>query len=62
VEEVAEPFLVRQGFLMRTQRGRVATPAAWHHLGLAPPSPIPGAEVVPDLFGDASVGNRAPPC
>ena len=29
VEEVAEPFLVRQGFLMRTQRGRVATPAAW---------------------------------
>ena len=34
VEEVAEPFLVREGFLMRTPRGRVATPAAWAHLGL----------------------------
>ena len=37
VEEVAEPFLVREGFLMRTPRGRVATPAAWAHLGLTPP-------------------------
>ncbi len=37
VEEVAEPFLVRSGFLARTPRGRVATPAAWHHLGLAAP-------------------------
>ena len=34
VEEVAEPFLVRNGFLARTSRGRVATPAAWSHLGL----------------------------
>jgi Holliday junction DNA helicase RuvB len=49
VEEVAEPFLVRQGFLMRTQRGRVATPAAWTHLGLTPPGPPPGV-VTPDLF------------
>lgn len=39
VAEVAEPFLVRQGFLMRTPRGRVATPTAWRHLGLGvPPS------------------------
>ncbi len=38
VEEVAEPFLVRSGLLARTPRGRVATPAAWHHLGLAPPA------------------------
>ncbi|UQX86803.1 Holliday junction branch migration DNA helicase RuvB [Jatrophihabitans telluris] len=38
VEEVAEPFLVRAGLLARTPRGRVATPAAWHHLGLTPPS------------------------
>ena len=38
VEEVAEPFLVRQGFLMRTPRGRVATPAAWRHLGLTVPA------------------------
>ena len=39
VEEVAEPFLVRQGFLARTPRGRVATAAAWRHLGLTPPNP-----------------------
>ena len=39
VETVAEPFLVRAGFLARTPRGRVATPAAWAHLGLRPPGP-----------------------
>jgi Holliday junction DNA helicase RuvB len=39
VEEVAEPFLVRAGLLARTPRGRVATPAAWSHLGLAVPVP-----------------------
>jgi Holliday junction DNA helicase RuvB len=38
VEEVAEPFLVRNGFLARTPRGRVATAAAWEHLGLTPPA------------------------
>ena len=50
VEEVCEPFLVRLGLLARTPRGRVATPAAWAHLGLTPPpSPIPPA-VGPGLF------------
>ncbi|HEU0288206.1 MAG TPA: Holliday junction branch migration DNA helicase RuvB [Nocardioidaceae bacterium] len=38
VEEVAEPFLVRSGLLVRTPRGRLATPVAWSHLGLTPPS------------------------
>ena len=37
VEVVAEPFLVRSGFLARTPRGRVATPLAWTHMGLTPP-------------------------
>jgi Holliday junction DNA helicase RuvB len=37
VEDVYEPFLIQGGLLMRTPRGRVATPAAWHHLGLAAP-------------------------
>jgi len=37
VETVAEPFLVREGFMVRTPRGRAATPLAWEHLGLAPP-------------------------
>jgi Holliday junction DNA helicase RuvB len=41
VEEVAEPFLVRLGFLARTPRGRIATPAAWAHLGLTPPRTTP---------------------
>jgi Holliday junction DNA helicase RuvB len=38
VEEVCEPYLVRAGMLARTPRGRVATDAAWLHLGLRPPS------------------------
>jgi Holliday junction DNA helicase RuvB len=37
VETVAAPFVVRAGLLARTPRGRVATRAAWEHLGLAPP-------------------------
>ena len=48
VEEVCEPFLVRLGMLARTSRGRVATPAAWTHLSLAPPAGSPG----PALFAD----------
>ncbi len=39
VETVAEPFLVREGLVGRTPRGRIAMPAAWEHLGLTPPSP-----------------------
>src|SRR5690242_16580257 len=52
VEEVAEPFLVRSGLLARTPRGRVATPAAWRHLGLAVPAAAPfgGATAEPSLF------------
>jgi Holliday junction DNA helicase RuvB len=50
VEEVYEPFLLKQGLLVRTPRGRVATAAAFAHLGVAAPagpSPAPGA---PGLF------------
>jgi Holliday junction DNA helicase RuvB len=51
VEEVAEPFLVRNGFLARTPRGRVATRAAWEHLGLTPPPALPVEPAVePTLF------------
>jgi holliday junction DNA helicase RuvB len=38
IEDVIEPFLIQQGFLQRTPRGRVATAAAWRHLGLAQPN------------------------
>ena len=48
VEDVYEPFLIQRGLLMRTPRGRVATPAAWHHLGLAVPAAPSSA---PNLFG-----------
>lgn len=38
VESVAEPFLVRNGFMARTPRGRVATVLGWSHLGKVPPA------------------------
>jgi Holliday junction DNA helicase RuvB len=37
IETVSEPFLVRLGMLLRTPRGRMATPAAWRHAGIEPP-------------------------
>lgn len=64
VEEVAEPFLVREGLLIRTPRGRIATPAAWRHLGRVPPagtSAIIGADPdVPDLFGSQDLESDPP--
>src|SRR3954454_13445666 len=42
VEPVAEPFLVREGLIGRTPRGRVALAATWRHLGLRPPAAEPG--------------------
>jgi holliday junction DNA helicase RuvB len=49
VEDVYEPFLIQEGLLMRTPRGRVATPAAWAHVGLVPP-PDPLQRPTPGLF------------
>ncbi|MDO5661169.1 MAG: Holliday junction branch migration DNA helicase RuvB [Brachybacterium sp.] len=43
VETVVEPYLVREGLLSRTPRGRFATPGAWAHLGLAEPHQDDGA-------------------
>ena len=40
VESVAEPFLVRNGFMARTPRGRVATSQGWRHIGRTPPAEI----------------------
>jgi Holliday junction DNA helicase RuvB len=53
VEDVYEPFLIQQGLLMRTPRGRVVTPAAWAHLGLVVPvsAAMAGADEPPNLFG-----------
>ena len=46
IEDVVEPFLIRAGLLARTPRGRVATAAAFHHLGLEPPAGTLGASAV----------------
>ena len=50
IESVVEPFLVRIGLLTRTPRGRVATPAAWRHLGRS--AAAPDAVGPAALFGD----------
>jgi len=51
VEDVYEPFLIQLGLIMRTPRGRVATPAAWAHLGLIAPAGAPlAADPGPSMF------------
>jgi len=53
IEEVIEPYLLQQGLIQRTPRGRMLTAGAWRHLGLAAPRP-PGQV---DLFGpDGTAG------
>lgn len=52
VEEVYEPFLIQQGFMMRTPRGRVATSSAYEHFGLTL-----RAEPTDDLFDLTQEGN-----
>ena len=47
IEDVIEPYLIQQGFLMRTPRGRVATKSAWQHFGLTMPESL---RVAADLF------------
>ncbi|WP_374568442.1 Holliday junction branch migration DNA helicase RuvB [Ideonella sp.] len=42
IEDVIEPYLIQQGYLQRTPRGRVATLMAYRHLGLTPPARQPG--------------------
>jgi Holliday junction DNA helicase RuvB len=37
IEDIIEPFLIQKGFLQRTPRGRIATLAAFRHLGVTPP-------------------------
>ncbi len=59
IESLAEPFLLRMGFIARTPRGRVATAAGWLHLGLTPPATLAtlatlGADT-PNLFDTPSL-------
>jgi Holliday junction DNA helicase RuvB len=48
VEDVIEPYLLQQGFIQRTPRGRMACARAYSHLGLTEPPKVPQAG---DLFG-----------
>jgi len=50
IEDVLEPYLIQQGFLMRTARGRMATKTAWLHFGMEMPKDSPQYT---DLFKDA---------
>lgn len=53
IEDVLEPFLIQQGFLMRTRSGRVATNSAYLHFGLTPPEAKTGQrQKEMDLFGN----------
>ena len=48
IEDVIEPYLIQQGYLQRTLRGRIATSAVYRHLGLAEPN----SAIVRDLLAD----------
>src|SRR5689334_14521371 len=47
IEDVLEPFLIQQGFLQRTSRGRIATALSWRHFGLAGPAAAAPADLFP---------------
>jgi Holliday junction DNA helicase RuvB len=49
LEEVVEPFLIQEGLVLRTPRGRVLGDRGWRHLGLSPPA---GVQPLLDLLGD----------
>jgi len=51
IEDVIEPFLIQQGFMMRTARGRMATRSAYLHFGLK----VPERAATPDLFSEGPV-------
>ncbi|MDE2089670.1 MAG: Holliday junction branch migration DNA helicase RuvB, partial [Gammaproteobacteria bacterium] len=55
IEDVLEPYLIQQGFIMRTPRGRVATRNAYQHFGLkSPERPGASSRDAMDLFGEES--------
>lgn len=54
IEDVIEPYLIQQGFLQRTPRGRVALPGAWRHFGLAAPRKSPTGDLWDDSDAAAS--------
>jgi len=57
IEDVLEPYLIQQGFIMRTPRGRMATRNAWLHCGLRPPAQAGSASL--ELFAGETVEDEA---
>jgi len=55
IEDVIEPYLIQQGYIMRTPRGRVATRLAWQHLGLSMPDQ--GKSTQASMFAPDTAGN-----
>ncbi|HKE48817.1 MAG TPA: Holliday junction branch migration DNA helicase RuvB [Rhodanobacteraceae bacterium] len=55
IEDVLEPYLIQQGFLVRTARGRMVTAKAWRHFGLAPPKRL----ATDDLFDGGGPGGAS---
>jgi len=55
IEDVLEPYLIQQGLLARTARGRIATAKAWRHFGLKPPHGS-GGEM--NLFAESGSAER----
>ncbi len=49
IEDVLEPYLIQQGYLQRTPRGRIATPSAYQHFGITAPKTGPNGELWADL-------------
>jgi Holliday junction DNA helicase RuvB len=56
IEEIIEPFLLQQGFISRTPRGRMLTPQAFAHIGLAAPKGFEGSQAT--LFEDGDAGEK----
>ena len=53
LEDVTEPYLIQEGFVLRTSRGRVLGEPGWRHLGLTPPATMP-RDLLSDLLNNAS--------
>jgi Holliday junction DNA helicase RuvB len=52
IEDVLEPYLIQQGYLQRTSRGRVASVAAYRHFGIVAPSGMQDLLTSPEERGD----------
>jgi Holliday junction DNA helicase RuvB len=48
LEDVIEPYMLQQGYIQRTPKGRILTAKSYHHLGLAPPATVPAQLSLPD--------------